>query len=124
MIESKKNLNSFFLQIKFTVLKKCDKKIYLAIVPHVFCFFSQIYTTWLILIGFAYTSISVCFKAILMSYLSFLSQKIYPDDFLRAEFILGRKFLQRCSIWLGPSPIIIFPLFRNAIKSEPLGVRD
>ena len=59
-----------------------------------------------------------------MSFLSFLSQKIYPDDFLRAEFILGRKFLQKYSISLGPSPIIIFPLFRNAIKSKPLGVRD
>ena len=74
-----------------------------------FGFFSQIYTTWLILIGFAYTSISVCFRAILMSFLSFLNQKIYPGEFLRAEFILGRKVLQKCSVWLGQiSPIIFF----------------
>ena len=50
------------------------------------------------MIGFAYSLISVGFRAILMSLLSFLSQKIYPGDFLKSEVILSRSYLRKCSI--------------------------
>ena len=56
-----------------------------------------------------------------MSFLSFLSQKTYPDEFLRSEVILNRCYLRKCSIW--PPPVINLSFFENAVKSELLGVR-
>ena len=71
------------------------------------------------MIGFVYSLIPVGFRAISMSFLSFLSQKTYPGEFLRPEVILSRSYLRKCSIWLGlPSSINLF--FKNAIKSESL----
>ena len=61
------------------------------------------------MIGFAYSSIAVGFRAISMSFLSFLSQETYPGGFLRQEVIFSRSYLRKC--------------FKNAIKSEPFGVR-
>ena len=57
-----------------------------------------------------------------MSFLSFLSQKRYPGDFLRPEVILSRGYLRNCCIWWSP-PLIIIKLFflKNAINSEQLG---
>ena len=63
------------------------------------------------------------FYGSLMSFLSFLSQKTYTGEFLKPEVILSRSYLRKCGIWLGPHSIINFLLFKNAIKSEPLGVR-
>ena len=56
-----------------------------------------------------------------MSFLNFLSQKTYPDEFLRSEVILNRCYLRKCSIW--PPPVINLSFFENAVKSELLGVR-
>ena len=50
-------------------------------------FFSQI------LIGFACSLIPVGFRAILISCLSFVSQKTYPWEFLREELILSRSYV-------------------------------
>ena len=75
------------------------------------------------MIGFAYSSISLGLRAISMSFLSFLSQKTYPGEFLRPEVILSRSYLRKCSIPLGFLPIINLSFFLNIIKSEPLGVR-
>ena len=75
------------------------------------------------MIGFANSSIPVGFRAILVSFLSFLSQKTYPGEFVRPEVILSRSYLRKCSIWLGLPPIINLSFFKNTIKSEPLGVR-
>ena len=58
-----------------------------------------------------------------MAFLSFLSQKTYPGEFLRPEVILSRSYLRKCSIPLGFLPIINLSFFLNIIKSEPLGVR-
>ena len=69
----------------------------------------------IILIGFACSSIPVGFRAILMSFLSFLSQKAYPGEFLRPEVILSRSYLRKCSIWLGSLPIINLSFFKNVI---------
>ena len=71
----------------------------------------------------SYTSMPVGFKAISMSFLSFLSQKTYPGEFLRPEFISSRSYLRKSSNWSGLLPIINLLMFENAIKSEPLGVR-
>ena len=75
------------------------------------------------LIGFAYSFIPVGFRAMLMSFLSFMSQKTYLGKFLRAEVILSRIYLRKCSIWPAPSIIISFSFIKNAINSEPFGVR-
>ena len=40
-----------------------------------------------ILIGFSYSSKPVGFRAILMSFLNFLSQKTYPGEFSRPEAV-------------------------------------
>ena len=79
-------------------------------------FFWQIYIAW-------YSIISIGFRAITMSFLSFLSQKAYPGECLRPDVVLSRSYLRKCSIWLGPPPIINLSFFENAIKSEPLGAR-
>ena len=123
MSEPRKKLSSFFRQIKLIVFKRARlKKVYSAVVPHVF--FLKIYTARKILIGFAYSSILVGFRAILMLFLKILSQKIYPDENLRSEVILSRSYLRKCSIWLPRSIIINFPFFKYAVNSEPLGVRS
>ena len=59
-----------------------------------------------------------------MSFLSFLSQKTYPGEFLIPKVVLSRSYLRKCSIWLGPPRIINLSFFKNAIKFEPLGVRE
>ena len=64
--------------------------------PHLF--FAQIYTGWYILIGFAHSLIPVSFREILMLFLSFISQKTYPGEFLRPEVILNRIYLRKYSI--------------------------
>ena len=76
------------------------------------------------MIKFFYSLIPVGFRAISMSFLSFLSQKTYPGEFLKPEVILSRSYLRKCKIWPGPPSIINLSFFKNAIKSEPLGVRD
>ena len=50
------------------------------------------------LIGFSYSLMPVGFRAILMSFLSFLSQKTFPGEFLRPELILSRSYLRNCCI--------------------------
>ena len=65
----------------------------------------------------------VGFRTILMSFLSFLSQKRYSGEFLRLEVILSRSYLRNCCIWWSPLIIINLSFFKNAINSEPLGVR-
>ena len=113
MSEPKNNsLFSFFI---FFVLKE----VYSAIAPHLF---SQIYTALQILIGFAYSLIPVGFRSMLTSVLSFMGQKTYLGEFLRAEVILRRIYLRKCSIWPAPSFIINFSFIKNVINSEPLGV--
>ena len=67
------------------------------------------------LVRFTYSSIPVGFRVTSVS---------YPEEFLRPEVILCINYLRKCSIWLGPPPIISLPSFKNAIKSELLGVRD
>ena len=57
-----------------------------------------------------------------MSFLSFLSHKTYPGEFLRPEVILTRGYLRKCSIWLGLPSVINLSFLKNALKSEPLGV--
>ena len=42
--------------------------------------------------------IPVGLRAILVSLLSFLSEKTYPGEFLRPEVILSRRYLRKCSI--------------------------
>ena len=66
MSETRKNLSSFFHQIKFIVFKKLWlKKLYSAIVPHLF-------------LGFFYSLIPVGFRATLMSFVEFLESKNIP----------------------------------------------
>ena len=65
----------------------------------------------------------VGFRTILMSFLSFLSQKTNPGESLRPEHILNRSYLRNCYIWWSPLIIINLQFFENAIYSEPLGVR-
>ena len=52
------------------------------------------------LIGFAYSLTAAGFRAILMSFFSFVSQKIYTGKSLRPEVTLSRSYLTECSIWL------------------------
>ena len=54
------------------------------------------------MIGFASSLIPVDFRAILMSFGSFVSQKTNPGKFLRPEVILSRSYLRKCSICLHP----------------------
>ena len=73
-------------------------------------FFSQIYIAQYVLTGFAYMLIPVGFRRISMSFLSFLSQKTYPLEFLTTEVILSRIYLRKCSIQL---PIFIAEVVRE-----------
>ena len=101
MSEPRKNLSSCFHQIKFIVLKRLRfKKGLLSCSATSFFFTSYIYRM-VNLIGFAYSSIPVGFRAISTLFLSFLSQKTYPEEFLGPEVILSRSYLRKCSIWLG-----------------------
>ena len=65
----------------------------------------------------------VGFRAILMSFLSFLSQKGYPGEFLELEVILGGCYPRNCCTWQSPLININLEFFKKAINSEPLGVR-
>ena len=76
------------------------------------------------MIGFAYSLIAVGFRAILMSFFSFVNQKTYSGNFLRPEVILSRNYPTKCSIWPTPLSSSILSFFKNAINSEPLGVRS
>ena len=104
----------------YSIYKSAIKKSLHIYKRHIFFF--QIYTTWKILIGFAYSFIPVGFRAILMLFLSFLSQKIYPAEFVKPEVLLSRRYLRKCSIWPGAPSVINFS--KNAIISEPLGFRN
>ena len=63
-----------------------------------YLFFPQVYIAWYILRGFAYSSIPVNFRAVSMTFLSFLSQQTDPGEFLRPEAILSRSYLTKGSI--------------------------
>ena len=73
-------------------------------------FFTDIYRMKL-LIGFAYGSILLGFRAISISFLKFLSQKTYPGEFLRLEVILSRSYLRKCSTSPGLPTIINLSFF-------------
>ena len=120
--EPRKNLSSFFHQIKFIVFKIVWIKKGLLNYSPILLFLTDIYHI-VILIKFSYSLIPVGFRVILMSFLSFLSQKTYPKEFLRPEVILSRSYLRNCCIWWSPLIIINLSFFKNAINSEPLGVR-
>ena len=63
------------------------------------------------LIGFSYSLRPVGFRAILMSFLSFLSQKSYPEKFSKPEVILSRGYLKTCCISCPPPYHINFSFF-------------
>ena len=92
-----------------------------AIVPHFFL--TDIYCITN-LIGFAYSLIAVGFGAILMLFFGFVSQKSYPERILRPEVMLSRSYLTKCSIWPTFPIIINLSFLKNAIISEPLGVKS
>ena len=111
----------FFYQIKFIVFERVQLKKTLLSYSAT-SFFHRYIPHGKFLIAFVYSSIPVGFRAISMLFLSFLSQKTYPDKFLRPDIILSRSYLRKCSIW--PCPYIInLSFFKNDIKSEPLRVR-
>ena len=85
--------------------------------PHLF--FTYIYH----MVSFTYSLIPVGFRAILMSFVSFLSQKTYPGKSWRPEFILSRSYLRKCSIWPPSSIIINVSFFKDAINSGPLKIQ-
>ena len=55
-----------------------------------------------------------------MSFLTFLSQKTNPAEFLRQKVILSKGYRRKCSIWSEPLSIINLLFFKNAIKSDQL----
>ena len=121
MSEPRKNLSPFFHQIKFIVfLKSVIKKRLFSYSAA--SFFSQIYSAYYILIRFFYSLIPIGFRTILMSFLSFLSQKRYPGKFLRPEVIISRSYLRNCYIWQSPLIIINLSFCKTPINSELLGV--
>ena len=120
--EPRKNLSSFFHQIKFIVLKRVQLQKSLLCYSAT-SFFPQIYIGWLILIGFAYSLIPVGFRALLILFLSFSSQKTYTGESLGPQVVLNRIYLRKCNISPSTSLIINLSFFKNAIKSELLGVR-
>ena len=116
--EPRKNLSSFFHQIKFIVSKKVWLKNRLLRYSATSFFFTDICRT------FSHSLILVGFRATLMSFLSFLSHKPYPGEFLRPEVILSRSYLRNCCIWSAPPtptplpPIIINLSFFNYLELE------
>ena len=99
--ETRKNLSSFFHQIKFIVFKKVWlRKVLLSYSAASFFHRYKLHKN--ILIGFSYSLIPVGFRTILMLFLSFMSQKIYPGEFLRPEVVLSRSYQRNCCIWLPP----------------------
>ena len=62
---------------------------------------------------FSYSIIPVGFRAILISFLNFWSQKRYPGDFLRPEVILSRSHLRNCCIWWSSLTHISLPIGTN-----------
>ena len=54
----------------------------------------------------------VGFRAIMMSFLSFCSEKTYPEEFLRQDIILRRNHLRKRSIWPPPLSSSIFHLLK------------
>ena len=122
MSEPKNNFSSFFHQIKFTLFKRVRLKKCLLSYSATSFFLTDIYRM-VSFDKFAYSFIPVIFTAIWMSFLSFLSQKTYPGEFLRPKVILSRSYLRKFSVWRCAPSIINLSFFKNAIKSEPLGVR-
>ena len=53
------------------------------------------YTEWQILIGFSYSLKPVGFRANSVSFLNFLSQKTYPDEFSRPEGVWNRGYQKK-----------------------------
>ena len=105
------------------VLKRVRlKKVYLAIVPHLFLFtdtyrmvnfhrmFLQLNTIRL------WGNSDVIFE--------FLESKNIPRGISNARSYFKQKLSKKMQYLAGHSPIINFSFFKNAIKSEPLGVRD
>ena len=82
---TKKEIELFFHQIKFIIFERVRLKKSLLNCSAT-SFFSQTYTAWQILKRFVYSPIPVHFRAISISFLSFLSQKTYPGKFLRSDF--------------------------------------
>ena len=85
MSKPRKNLRSVFHGIKFIVFKRVQLKKGLLRFSATSLFFFHRY-----LIGPTYSLILVGVRAILISFLSFLSQKTYPRKFSRAEVVLVR----------------------------------
>ena len=115
--EPRKNLSSFFHQIKFIVSKKVWLKNRLLRYSATSFFFTDICRT------FSHSLILVGFRATLMSFLSFLSHKPYPGEFLRPEVILSRSYLRNCCIWPPPisssiSYILKMPQSLNRLELE------
>ena len=50
------------------------------------------------MIGFVYSSLSVGFRAMLMLFLSSLSQKIFSEELLIPGAVLSRGYPRKCSI--------------------------
>ena len=71
-----------------------------------------------------YSLIPLGFSAIMMPFLIFVTQKQYPEEFLRPKTTLSRNCLRKCIIWPLPSIIINLPLVKNAINSELVGTRN
>ena len=80
MSEPRKKLGSFFHQIKLTVFQRVRLKKRLLSYSATSFFLADIYRM-VKFDGFAYSLIPVGFRAVLMSFLSFLSQKTYPGNF-------------------------------------------
>ena len=59
------------------------------------------------------------FRAISITFLSFLSQKTYPGKFLRPEVILSRSFPKKVVFGRVLPLSSICHIFKNAVKSEP-----
>ena len=76
------------------------------------------------MIRFFYSLMPVVFRAISMSFLSFVSQKRYSGEFLRPEVILSRSYLSYFCIWRSPLIIINLWFFKTITNSELLGVSD
>ena len=118
MSEPRKNLSLFFQQIKFIVFKQLWlKKVYQAIVPHLFYHRCIPHSKF----WFSYSLIPVGFRAILMSFLSFLSQKKIPRRIFKTRGYFKEKLSKKLLHLAAPSPIIInLLLFKNAINSKCL----
>ena len=74
------------------------------------------------MIGLSYSSKPVGFRAILMPFLSFLSQKRYPNEFSRPEVVWNR-FIKEKLVFKMSVEAHQFEIFKSTINSEMLGVK-